>query len=181
MMSVPSPSYEAADKHGAPSDFSKKRMYGRSFTSRLLRLVFKQGHVRLARSWPKRAKSTSVPTLSANQSYPSVSIAIPSQVSSPVPSYSSNGFDSSEHTADDDGTKAAWRQRQTQCANCERLFFKSMSTLSSGANRFCSLDCQANLKYLAQLQSMFYMEESDLAYSIGSRIQSNLDRLVLHH
>ena len=181
MISAPSPSYEAAGKHDAPSDFSKERMFGRSFTSRLLRLVFKQGHVRLARSWPKRAKATSVPTLSANQSYSSVSIAIPSHVSSPVPSYSSNGFESSNHTADDDSTKAAWRQRQTQCANCERLFFKSMSTLSSGAYRFCSLDCMANLKYLGQLQSMLYMEESDSAYSSGSWTQSNLDRLVLHH
>ena len=145
MMSVPSPSCEAAGKHDAPSGFSKERMVSRSFTSRLLRLVFKQGHVRLASSWPKRAKSTSVPTLSANQSYPSASISIPSQVSSPVPSYSLNGFDGSYHAADDDSTKAAWRQRQTQRANCERLFFKSMSTLSSGANRFCSLDCMANL------------------------------------
>lgn len=168
MISAPFPSYEAADKQDAPSNCPKERRFRQSFASRLLRLVFKQEHVRQARSWPKRANSTSVPTLSANRSYSSVNIAIPSHVSSPISLYSPGGFDSSDHAADDDSTKAAWRQRQTQCANCERLFFKSMSTLSSGAHRFCSLDCKANLKYLAQLQSMFNMEESDLASSSGS-------------
>ena len=181
MISLPSPSYELAGKKDAPSNLPKEKILCRRLTQRLLQLVFKQGHVRQARSWPKRTKPTSKPTLSPNRSYPSDSIAIPSHVSSHISSCCSNGFHSSDHAVDDDCTKAAWRQRQTQCANCERLFFKSMSTLSSGAHQFCSLDCKTNLKYMTQLQSMVNMEESNLAFSSGSWTPSNTDRLVLYH
>ena len=57
-------------------------------------------------------------------------------------------------SADADSTTAEWRQRQTHCANCERLFFTSLSSLRNGAGRFCSLDCKTNLEYMHQLQKV---------------------------
>ncbi|CAI5702639.1 unnamed protein product [Peronospora effusa] len=51
-------------------------------------------------------------------------------------------------------TKAPWRQLQSRCANCERLFFTSLSSLAGAAGRFCSLDCKANLEYMNQFQEV---------------------------
>ncbi|ETP44264.1 hypothetical protein F442_09124, partial [Phytophthora nicotianae P10297] len=72
-----------------------------------------------------------------------------------------------KHTADDSGSEASWRKRQTRCMNCERLFFKSMSMLSNTEGRFCSLDCKANFEYLTQLQQTMNVEMADSAASSG--------------
>ena len=56
--------------------------------------------------------------------------------------------------------RAKWRQRQTHCANCERLFFTSLSSLSNAAGRFCSLDCKTNLDYMHQLQKVMDTQQT---------------------
>uniref|UniRef100_A0AAV1TXA3 Uncharacterized protein n=1 Tax=Peronospora matthiolae TaxID=2874970 RepID=A0AAV1TXA3_9STRA len=52
----------------------------------------------------------------------------------------------------------SWRQRQTYCANCQRLFFTSLSSLRSIAGAFCSLDCKTNLEYIHQLQDVTFKQ-----------------------
>uniref|UniRef100_A0AAV1V8R1 FLZ-type domain-containing protein n=1 Tax=Peronospora matthiolae TaxID=2874970 RepID=A0AAV1V8R1_9STRA len=62
--------------------------------------------------------------------------------------------------AEGDSGRAQWRQRQTHCANCECLFFTSLSSLSNAAGRFCSLDCRTNLEYMYQLQKLMDTQQT---------------------
>lgn len=132
-----------------------------SFASRMIRLVFKRRRRSAdeqAKSWPGCAKPAPLPVPTAARSQPSATIAIPTRLASSAPSKVPTAFTRPQqvrkHTMDDCTSEASWRQRQTHCVNCERLFFKSMSMLSNAAGLFCSLDCQASFEYLSQLQSM---------------------------
>ncbi|KAG7388581.1 hypothetical protein PHYPSEUDO_012218 [Phytophthora pseudosyringae] len=72
----------------------------------------------------------------------------------------------------EDKSDASWRQRQTHCVNCGRLFFISLSTLSCSAARFCSLDCKTTLEYVNHLEEVLAVHmlggSSDCSDSLGS-------------
>ncbi|KAK1935475.1 hypothetical protein P3T76_010700 [Phytophthora citrophthora] len=158
-----------------------------SFASRVLRLVFKRNQQPTelqTKSWPGRHESDCevVPTASKRQFSPNISI--PNSLTSSAPSVTSTApsvtstihprrqrvrmrsVDANEYGEDH------WRQRQTYCVNCERLFLKSMSSLSSTAGRFCSLDCKANFEYVTQLQNMVPEFEAE-SISCGISLLSN--------
>ncbi|KAG7375885.1 hypothetical protein PHYPSEUDO_014922 [Phytophthora pseudosyringae] len=126
-----------------------------SLASRMIRLVFKGGRrpsEQRAKSWPGRPEPVPVPP-------PTTTVAIPNSLATSAPSPSMPTLRTKvlrirKQAADDSYSDAHWRQRQTHCANCERLFFTSMSTLSSSAGRFCSLDCKTNFQYVTELQGV---------------------------
>ncbi|KAG2811652.1 hypothetical protein PC129_g8279 [Phytophthora cactorum] len=133
-----------------------------NFASRMIRLVFKRRRRsadQRAKSWPGCAEAIPVPIPMTIRSQPSATIAIPNSLASSAPSTMPTAYTRLQrvrkHTVDDSSSEASWRQRQTHCANCERLFFKSMSTL----DRFCSLDCKANFEYMSQLQGVLDAQE----------------------
>ncbi|KAF4138590.1 hypothetical protein GN958_ATG12238 [Phytophthora infestans] len=146
-----------------------------SFASRMIRLVFKRKQRSMdterAKSWPGCAEPVTELEPTFVKSHPSATIAIPnsltSSASSKVPTTFTSPHRVRQYAVDDSESEASWRQRQTHCANCERLFFKSMSSLSNAAGRFCSLDCKANFEYLTQLQETMNMEM--MADTIASR------------
>ena len=80
---------------------------------------------------------------------------------------------SSRYAADDKKSDSDWRQRQTQCVNCGRLFFKSLSTLHPDTGRFCSLDCRSTFEYVDRLERL--IAGHMLGGSICSNSSSNED------
>ncbi|ETK86347.1 hypothetical protein F441_09159 [Phytophthora nicotianae CJ01A1] len=138
-----------------------------SFASRMIRLIFKRKQRcedQRPKSWPGPgySKPAPVPVPTATRRQPSATIAIPSCLATSAPSKVPTVYTRLEHAhkrlTDDSSGKASWRQRQTCCANCGGLFFKTMSMLSSAAGRFCSLDCKANLEYLTQIEEAMDVE-----------------------
>ncbi|KAG6960763.1 hypothetical protein JG688_00009431 [Phytophthora aleatoria] len=132
-----------------------------NFASRMIRLVFKRRRRstdQRAKSWPGCAEAIPVPIPMTIRSQPSATIAIPNSLASSAPSTMPTAYTRLQrvrkHTVDDSSSEASWRQRQTHCANCERLFFKSMSTLSCSAGRFCSLDCKTSFEYVNYLEDV---------------------------
>ncbi|KAG1689973.1 hypothetical protein DVH05_001803 [Phytophthora capsici] len=129
---------------------------------RMLRLVFKRDRQPTeiqAKSWPGRREPECVVVPTVCEPKLSPNISIPNSLASSVPATTSTAHPRLQRirmrTVDADGySEDHWRQRQTYCVNCERLFFKSMSSLSNTAGRFCSLDCKANFEYVTQLQNM---------------------------
>ncbi|CAI5707869.1 unnamed protein product [Peronospora farinosa] len=128
-----------------------------SFASRMIQFIFH----RKRRITDQRSKSWSgrpVPTTSCHQA--SANIAISSGLCCSAPSAvrsseSVRAQRSQSQGAPDSGyNEARWRQLQSRCANCERLFFTSLSSLTGAAGRFCSLDCKANLEYMNQFQEV---------------------------
>lgn len=132
-----------------------------SFASRMIQFIFhRKRHIadQRSESWSGRPTAT----IACHQA--SGNITIPSGLSCSVPS----AIRSSESTrvqrsqsqgdADSGCNKAQWRQLQSRCANCERLFFTSLSSLLGAAGRFCSLDCKANLEYMNQFQEVMDAE-----------------------
>ena len=133
-----------------------------SMKSRMIRFIFqrtRRAQELRSESWPGRVESVSLP-VQATASCPSITSVetqdelgcslIPS--SSPTSRQKRGERIARRGSADVQSTTAEWRQRQTHCANCERLFFTSLSLLRNGADRFCSLDCKTNLEYMHQLQ-----------------------------
>ncbi|EGZ16356.1 hypothetical protein PHYSODRAFT_506194 [Phytophthora sojae] len=156
--------------------------YRPTFASRVAKLIFRQrrsaGELR-AKSWPGRENPVPItvpvarvtPTSAVRQ--PSASIAIPnslgSSASASVPRTRSMRIPKRPriHAS---SSEAEWRHRQAHCANCERLFFKSMSTLG----RFCSLDCKANFEYLDLLQETVDVEfDSISSDSLGWSLEGD--------
>ncbi|CAI5722957.1 unnamed protein product [Peronospora destructor] len=128
-----------------------------SFASRMIQFIFHRKRRivdQRSRSWSGRP----VPMTACHQA--SVSIAISSELGCSAPS-AVRSLESarvqrsqSQGAADSGYNEAPWRQLQSRCANCERLFFTSLSSLVGAAGRFCSLDCKANLEYMNQLQEV---------------------------
>ncbi|KAL3657569.1 hypothetical protein V7S43_017536 [Phytophthora oleae] len=133
-----------------------------SFASRVLGLVFKRGQQPTemqVKSWPGRHEPDRVVLPTASEPQFSPNISIPNSLASSAPTTTPTVHARLQRvrmrTVDADGySEDHWRQRQTYCANCERLFLKSMSSLSNTAGKFCSLDCKANFEYVTQLQNM---------------------------
>ncbi|CAH0473498.1 unnamed protein product [Peronospora belbahrii] len=132
-----------------------------SFASRMIQFIFKIGRratEQRSQSWSGRPESDPVPVPTTACHQASANIAIPNGLSCSAPSAVQTSESSrvqqlpSQGAADGNYSKAQWRQLQTRCANCDRLFFTSLSSLSGAAGRFCSLDCKANLEYMYQIQ-----------------------------
>ncbi|KAG2773529.1 hypothetical protein PC129_g8277 [Phytophthora cactorum] len=159
----PSPSPCATTSKTKMRTRTQEEMASRpSFASRMIRLIFKRKQryaVQRAKSWPGCAEPFPVPVSTAVRSRPSTTIAIPNTLASSAPSKVPTAHQQGrKHATHDSSSEASWRQRQTRCTNCEQLFFKSMSTLTNTAGRFCSLDCKANFEYLTQLQETMSVE-----------------------
>ncbi|KAJ8548628.1 hypothetical protein ON010_g11048 [Phytophthora cinnamomi] len=142
-----------------------------SFASRVLQLLFQRRGSSVeqrAKSWPGREEPVPapapivVPTSADRRS--SASIIIPNSLGSSAPasmagSTRTRNVRTYKASAPRIGSsEAEWRHRQTYCSNCDRLFFTSMSALSSGAGRFCSLDCKTNSEYVTFLQEAMVVE-----------------------
>uniref|UniRef100_A0AAV1U049 FLZ-type domain-containing protein n=1 Tax=Peronospora matthiolae TaxID=2874970 RepID=A0AAV1U049_9STRA len=111
-----------------------------------------------SKSWPGRDDCVAVvEPVPASRPPASTSIAIPS--SSSVSRKLTPDRVPRQRSADE-GTHrtGSWRQRQTYCANCQRLFFTSLSSLRSIAGAFCSLDCKTNLEYIHQIQDVTFKQ-----------------------
>ncbi|ETO75103.1 hypothetical protein F444_09277 [Phytophthora nicotianae P1976] len=137
-----------------------------SFASRMLRLVFKRRQRSAderAKSWPGCAEPAPVPT---KRSQPSATIAIPHSFGSSAPSTAYTRPQHARKQSIGSSSEASWRQRQVRCANCEQLFFKSMSIVSSTTGYFCSLDCKTNLEYLTLLQGV--VDAQDFGFDASS-------------
>ncbi|UIZ28538.1 hypothetical protein KXD40_009451 [Peronospora effusa] len=128
-----------------------------SFASRMIQFVFH----RKRRITDQRSKSWSGPQGSAPACHKaSANIAIVRGLSCSAPSAvrsteSARVQRSQSQGAPDSGyNEAPWRQLQSRCANCERLFFTFLSPIVGAAGRFCSMDCKTNLEFLNQLQEV---------------------------
>ncbi|KAG1689969.1 hypothetical protein DVH05_001799 [Phytophthora capsici] len=55
------------------------------------------------------------------------------------------------HTTRNEDHDKSWRELQTHCVNCGRLFFTILSPLNSTSGRFCSLDCKTSFEYVNHL------------------------------
>ena len=154
-----------------------------SMKSRMIRFIFqrtRRAQELRSESWPGRVESVSLP-VQATASCPSIMSVetqdglgcslIPS--SSPTSRQKRGERIARRGSADVQSTTAEWRQRQTHCANCERLFFTSLSSLRNGAGRFCSLDCKTNLEYMHQLQKVTctqtWMSSADCSVEVGDK------------
>uniref|UniRef100_A0AAV1TZQ9 FLZ-type domain-containing protein n=1 Tax=Peronospora matthiolae TaxID=2874970 RepID=A0AAV1TZQ9_9STRA len=111
-----------------------------------------------SKSWPGRDDCVAVvEPVPASRPPASTSIAIPS--SSSVSRKLTPDRVPRQRSADEGTHRAgSWRQRQTYCANCQRLFFTSLSSLRSIAGAFCSLDCKTNLEYIHQIQDVTFKQ-----------------------
>ena len=154
-----------------------------SMKSRMIRFIFqrtRRAQELRSESWPGRVESVSLP-VQATASCPSITSVetqdglgcslIPS--SSPTSRQKRGERIARRGSADVQSTTAEWRQRQTHCANCERLFFTSLSSLRNGAGRFCSLDCKTNLEYMHQLQKVTctqtWVSSADCSVEVGDK------------
>ncbi|EGZ16357.1 hypothetical protein PHYSODRAFT_508167 [Phytophthora sojae] len=157
-----------------------------SFAALVAKLIFRRGRSSAelrAKSWPGREESVpvtvpgsvAIPTTPAR--LPSASIVIPNSISSSTPAslLRTRSMRIPKrpriHTS---CSEAAWRHRQAHCANCERLFSKSMSSLVSSAGRFCSLDCKANFEYVSVLQEAMDVEFDSISSGLlGSSMEGD--------
>ncbi|UIZ28682.1 hypothetical protein KXD40_009448 [Peronospora effusa] len=107
-----------------------------------------------SKSWSGRP----VPTTACHQAIVNIAISSVLCFSAPSAVRSSESVrvqrSQSQGAPDSGYNKAPWRQLQSCCANCERLFFTSLSSLAGAGGRFCSLDCKANLEYMNQFQEV---------------------------
>lgn len=136
-----------------------------SLKSRMIRFIFQRGKrasEQRSKSWPSRVECVSTPVQATASCPVSTSLETHDELSRSAPST----LPTSGHmqvkrmarrgSADGESSRAQWRQRQTHCANCERLFFTSPSSFRNATGRFCSLDCKTNLEYMHELQKMMY-------------------------
>ena len=134
-----------------------------SFKSRMIRFIFHRGRRALdqrSKSWsgkvecvPKSAHGTaSCPSSNNIELHNELGRCAPP--ATPTSGQTQVKRIARRGSAEGDFSRAQWRQRQTHCANCERLFFTPLSSLSNAAGRFCSLDCKTNLEYMHQLQKV---------------------------
>ncbi|OWY94272.1 hypothetical protein PHMEG_00036046 [Phytophthora megakarya] len=137
----------------------------------MIRLVFKRKQRTTeqgAKSWPTCPQPVPVPILTSQSS---TTISCPNSLASSAPCSIPTVYSRPQHirkrTVRTTCDGASWRQRQSYCANCEELFFTSLSTLSSGQDRFCSLDCKSNFEYMMHLQDAMD-EEMLVTNCIGS-------------
>ncbi|RQM10659.1 hypothetical protein DD237_008562 [Peronospora effusa] len=128
-----------------------------SFASRMIQFIFHRKR-RIADQRSNCWSGRPVPTTSCHRASVNIAISSGLRCSAPsaVRSSDSVRVQRSQSQGDPDSgyNKAPWRQLQSRCANCERLFFTSLSSLASAAGRFCSLDCKANLEYMNQFQEV---------------------------
>lgn len=132
-----------------------------SLKSRMIRFIFqrsKRAHEQQSKSWPGRVERSSVPvpaSVSTDriETHDGLGLSAPSAGPTSVSLHTQVKRVARKGSADGDPGRAPWRQRQTHCANCERLFFTSLSSLRGAAGRFCSLDCKTNLEYMHRLQN----------------------------
>ncbi|CAI5702637.1 unnamed protein product [Peronospora effusa] len=107
-----------------------------------------------SKSWSGRP----VPTTSCHQASANIAISSGLRWSAPSAVRSSESVrvqrSQSQGAPDSGYNETPWRQLQSRCANCKRLFFTSLSSLTGAAGRFCSLDCKANLEYMNQFQEV---------------------------
>uniref|UniRef100_A0AAV1V8R9 FLZ-type domain-containing protein n=1 Tax=Peronospora matthiolae TaxID=2874970 RepID=A0AAV1V8R9_9STRA len=140
-----------------------------SFKSRMIRFIFHRGRRapnQQPKSWSGKVEcvlrsahgTASCPSSNFiehhNELGPCASPAPPTSGQMQVKRKARRGY------AEGDSSRAQWRQRQTHCANCEFLFFTSLSSLSNAAGRFCSLDCRTNLEYMHQLQDVMDTQQT---------------------
>uniref|UniRef100_A0AAV1V9Y4 FLZ-type domain-containing protein n=1 Tax=Peronospora matthiolae TaxID=2874970 RepID=A0AAV1V9Y4_9STRA len=140
-----------------------------SFKSRMIQFIFHRGRRapnQQPKSWSGKVEcilrsahgTASCPSSndieSRNKPGRCVSSAPPTSGQTQVKRIARRGY------AEGDSGRAQWRQRQTHCANCEFLFFTSLSSLSNAAGRFCSLDCRTNLEYMHQLQDVMDTQQT---------------------
>lgn len=138
-----------------------------SFASRMIRLVFKRRLSQRAKSWPGCAEANPASTLTANDSQSSAAIAMSNDEASStlfdtLPT-SPHPMRCRKRLLGDNYSEASWRQRQIHCVNCECFFFMSLSTLSSAAGQYCSLDCQTNFEYLTKCRKSLNVDVSGIS------------------
>ncbi|CAH0492898.1 unnamed protein product [Peronospora farinosa] len=128
-----------------------------SFASRMIQFIFHRKR-RIADQRSKSWSGRPVPTTSCHQASANIAISSGLRCSAPSAVRSSESVrvqrSQSQGAPDSGYNEARWRQLQSRCANCERLFFTSLSSLTGAAGRFCSLDCKANLEYMNQFQEV---------------------------
>ena len=156
--------FEPKSSHRETGMYRAQEVYvsSTSLKSRMIRFIFprtRRAQKLRSESWPGRVEPVSL-SVQASASCPD-STSIETQdglgrsltrSASPTSRQKRAERIARRGSADVDSTIAEWRQRQTHCANCERLFFTSLSSLRNGADRFCSLDCKTNLEYMHRLQ-----------------------------
>ncbi|CAI5742930.1 unnamed protein product [Peronospora destructor] len=120
------------------------------FAARMFTLIFKRrpsADKSRPKSWSGQQKSTPVETFVRHTS-------VNSMVSRVLGSLTSELNTSRNADGNDNNRDSRWRQRQSHCVNCERLFFISLSMLSCSSTRFCSLDCKTTFKYVKHLDEL---------------------------
>ncbi|KAL3657570.1 hypothetical protein V7S43_017537 [Phytophthora oleae] len=131
-----------------------------SFAARIFQLIFKRkssSDDARPKSWSGKPKPS--PTTAKESLARHASAIIPIEFKPSVQSASTRTTRNEEHCA-------SWRQRQTHCVNCGRLFFTILSPLSSSAGQFCSLDCKTSFEYVNHL------EEVLAQHMLGERSES---------
>ena len=152
------------------------------FATRVLQFVCKRrkrATEQRPKSWPGRAESVRLPASATSCRQASTSSTASTSFSCSVLCTQETAaqlqLDQTpvQEVAGSRSSAAQWRQRQTHCANCERLFFTSLSSLRNGAGRFCSLDCKTNLEYMHQLQKVTctqtWVSSADCSVEVGDK------------
>ncbi|KAE9322183.1 hypothetical protein PF008_g17652 [Phytophthora fragariae] len=183
-MAISQPKYPYGGKSKTTAHRNEERIGSRpSFASRMVKLLFRRSSAdQRAKSWPGREEPVPVPVVAPTSAdhQSSANIVIPSSLGSSAPaimlgSRRTQSMRALKHSAVRVGcSEAEWRHRQAHCANCERLFFTSLSSLSSSAGRFCSLDCKANFEYVGLLQETMDAGFDDAnSYSFDSSLEGD--------
>ncbi|CAH0473496.1 unnamed protein product [Peronospora belbahrii] len=132
----------------APTTVHSATEHRPCFAARVFTLIFKRRQSvdkSRPKSWSGQPTSASVETLARHTSARSMITRQSGPLASEV---------TSRNTDDDYDHDSSWRKRQTHCANCGRLFFVSLSALSCGSTRFCSLDCKTTFEYVKHLEEL---------------------------
>lgn len=175
----PQPLCQETNFHHTQEVFVSPASLTSRMKSRMIPFIFRRRTKRTEqqqlKSWPGHVDCVVSPMPTpASRSASTTCIAIPRGVAVSIVSASGQRQTdrrlARQGAAGGSSSGARWRQRQTYCANCERLFFTSLSSLSSAAGAFCSLDCKTNLEYMHQLQHVTCTQtwESSCTISSGS-------------
>ncbi|OWZ04995.1 hypothetical protein PHMEG_00023001 [Phytophthora megakarya] len=159
----------SANVHRSQEDIAPRQ----SLASRMIRLIFKKKRritEQRAKSWSAYPEPVPVPIPTENTCHSNSTIAISNSLASSapctIPTACTKPQQICKRAMRSNCGGAHWRQRQTYCANCEGLFFTSLSTLRIDQDRFCSLDCKTNFEYMIHLHDA--MDEHMLGASFTS-------------
>ncbi|CAI5738886.1 unnamed protein product [Hyaloperonospora brassicae] len=177
--------FEPKSSHRGTKVYRTQEVYvsSTSLKSRMIRFIFqrtRRAQELRSKSWPGQAESVSLSVQTSASCPDSTSIETQdglgrslTRSASPTSRQKRAERIARRGSGDVDSTIAEWRQRQTHCANCERLFFTSLSSLRNGEDRFCSLDCKTNLEYMHRLQHVTYTQtwesSADCSVEVGDK------------